>query len=182
MASQTPSNNASRALLARAHSPATTDRIYTEKIQHKPLFLRPSSPDLSNARTQRQQARATKKAAQRKSTKPRPLSAKQKRVLGVYEIPAEQRKYDIFVPLWRMWCGYAREILGAKASGDDGQFSAFVTPASAGPLLGSADFHGAELLVVRSRCVGRVGTRGIVVRDTRFTFDIITPKDELKSS
>lgn len=44
----------------------------------------------------------------------------------------------------------------------------------------SADFHGAELEVVRSRCVSRVGVRGIVVRDSKFVFQVITRRNELK--
>lgn len=59
--------------------------------------------------------------------------------------------------------------------------SSYVTAQSAGSMLASADYHGAELTVVRSRCVGLVGSRGIVVRDTKFTFQVITEKNELKS-
>lgn len=67
-----------------------------------------------------------------------------------------------------------RDILGA---GEGRQ----VTAQGAGQVLVSADFHGAEVEVVRSRCVSRVGLRGIVVRDTKFTFEIITKANELKS-
>lgn len=55
-----------------------------------------------------------------------------------------------------------------------------VTPAAAAKLV-SAEFVGAEVQVVRCRCVSRVGVRGIVVKDTRYTFEIVTRKDELKS-
>lgn len=68
------------------------------------------------------------------------------------------------------------EILGMK----EGE-RAYVTATNAGSKLASADYHGAELLVVRSRCVGMVGLKGIVVRDTKFTFQIITRQDQLKS-
>lgn len=57
----------------------------------------------------------------------------------------------------------------------------FVSAQSAGSKLASADYHGAELTVVRSRCAGMVGLEGIVVKDTKFTFQIITRKNELKS-
>lgn len=57
----------------------------------------------------------------------------------------------------------------------------YVTAAGVGPMLASADYHGAMIEVVRSRCVGRVGIRGIVVKDTKFTFEIITPGNELKT-
>jgi ribonuclease P protein subunit POP4 len=164
-----------QSLLARAHEPTTASQIFREKVQNRPLLLRPSSPDpRENVRAQRQKARLEKAKANRKTKKPRPLTAKQKRVLGVYDIPEAQRKFDIYVPIWKLWCAYMREILSMDKS-------RYVNAATVGPLLASADYHGAMVDVVRCRCVGRVGIRGIVVKDTKFTMEIITPKNELKS-
>ena len=59
---------------------------------------------------------------------------------------------------------------------------AWVTAQSAGAKLASADYHGAKLMVVRSKCVSTVSLKGIVVRDTKFTFRIITEKNEKKST
>ncbi|KAK5277040.1 hypothetical protein LTR16_010330 [Cryomyces antarcticus] len=73
-----------------------------------------------------------------------------------------------------------RGILGVDGVRDNG-YGAYVTPQGAGPLIASADFHGAEVEVVRSRCVSRVGLKGIVVKDTKFTFEVITKSDELKT-
>jgi len=70
-----------------------------------------------------------------------------------------------------------REILGAN----DVARLVHITPSSSGQMLASADMHGARITVVRSRCVSRVGLEGIVVRDTRFTFEIITPKNVVKA-
>lgn len=67
------------------------------------------------------------------------------------------------------------EILGLK-EGQQNYLKAEVV----GPMLASADYHGAELEVVRSRCVGRVGCKGIVVKDTKFTFEMITKGDILR--
>lgn len=75
-----------------------------------------------------------------------------------------------------MWVGYMWEILGLK----EGEQS-HVRAEAVGPILASADYHGAELEVVRSRCVGRVGCKGIVVKDTKFTFEVITKGDILRS-
>ena len=164
-----------QSLLARAHEPTTASQIFREKVQNRPLLLRPSSPDpAQNVRSQRQKARLEKAKANRKSKKPCPLTAKQKRELGVYDIPKEQRKFEIYVPIWKLWCAYMREILGMEKS-------RYVNAAAVGPLLASADYHGAMVDVVRCRCVGRVGIKGIVVKDTKFTMEIITPKSELKS-
>jgi len=54
-----------------------------------------------------------------------------------------------------------------------------ITGAMAAKLAG-ADFHGAEIEVVRSRCVSRVGVKGIVVKDSKFVFEVITKRDKIK--
>lgn len=173
MAAQ-PKEHIITTLLSRAHSPTTTSSIFRDKVQKQPLLLKPSERDPKvDAREARRRARQ-QKAKTTKSNKPRPLSAKQKRALCIYDIPESQRKYAIYEPLNRMWCGYIREVLGLDRV-------AHVTPTGAGPMLTSADFHGAMVEVVRSRCVGRVGIGGIVVKDTKFTFEIITKANEIKS-
>lgn len=50
-----------------------------------------------------------------------------------------------------------------------------------GAQLASLDYHGAELEVVRCRCVGRVGVSGVVIRDTKFTFVLVTRADVVMS-
>lgn len=118
------------------------------------------------------------------------MSAKEKRVLGVYDIPREERRWEIYEGLWKMWCGYMREILNIHSSHQTGtengsakspRKTIYLTPVAAGPNLASADFHGAKITCVRSRCAGRVGTEGIVVRDTKFTFVVITKTNEIKT-
>jgi ribonuclease P protein subunit POP4 len=161
-----------QALLARAHSPTTAERIYSDKIQHRPLFLRSTSPPPQvTARQARRKERERKAKERKKALKPKPLSAKQRRKLGLYDVPRDGQKYATFLPLHNLWLGYVREILGTEVySGGQGAASK----------LSSADMHGAEAEVVRSGCVGRVGIKGIVIKDTRFTFEIITPKNKIK--
>lgn len=45
--------------------------------------------------------------------------------------------------------------------------------ASSAANLCSADYHGALLTVVRSKCVGRVGLTGIVIKDSRGVFEVV---------
>ena len=176
MATQ-PEEHIAETLLKRAHSPDTAATIHRERVKQRPLLLRPTSPDPNlNARSKRQYERLQKAKAQRKSNKPKPLSAKQMRALCIYEIPKEQQKYAIYEPLHWMWCGYMREILGLS----DGK-KTYIDARGAGQMLVSADYHGAIIEVVRSRCVSRVGLKGIVVKDTKFTFQIVTEKDVLKN-
>ncbi|KAK3318213.1 putative rRNA and tRNA processing protein [Apodospora peruviana] len=158
-------------LLTRAHEPDEANRIFTEKVQQRPLFLAPSSPPRSDARAARRRAQQKKTQARKKALKPKPLSAAQRRKLGLYDIPREGQKYALFVPLHNLWLGYIRELLGPEIyTGGEG----------AAAKLCSADFHGGEVEVVRSGCVSRVGIKGIVVKDSRFAFEIITPKNHLK--
>lgn len=70
-----------------------------------------------------------------------------------------------------------REVLGVN----DVSKGVVITPNASGQILATADMHGALMTVVRSRCVSRVGLEGIVVRDTRFTFDLITKNNVIKS-
>ncbi len=106
-------NHVASTLLCRAHSPDTASNIFRERVKTRPLLLRPSSPDPTlNARSKRQYERLQKAKAQRKSNKPKSLSAKQKRKLCIYEIPKTQQKYSIYEPVHQMWCAYMREILG----------------------------------------------------------------------
>jgi ribonuclease P protein subunit POP4 len=163
-------NSVAKSLLFRAHSPTTATRIFTEKIKLRPLHLKPTEPDKS-ARNKRLQHRAELRRRQKK-LKPQPLTAREKRALGVHDIPKEEQKYAIYEGLHKMWIGYMQEVLGEGCTSVD---------TNAVAKLVSADFHGAELEVVRSRCVSRVGIKGIVVKDSKFSFQIITKKDELKT-
>ena len=173
-------------LLARSHSPDTADRLFKERVVERPLLLR-SAESTVNARAERRQKREEKAAAvrARQSKKPKPLSAKQKRALCIYDIPKEQQKYAIYEPLHEMWCAYMREVLDLDRKdsklGHGEAAQKFVTVQVAGPKIVSADFHGAMVEVARSRCVSRVGLKGIVVKDTKHTFEMITATNKLKS-
>jgi ribonuclease P protein subunit POP4 len=170
MSTSTP-QKVTQDLLSRAHSPESVNRIYTEKIQHRTLHLRSSSPPpaAANARAARRRARDQKKA--RGKTRPKPLSSRERRKLGLYDIPKTGQKYSIYEPLYELWQGYAREILGSDI---------FRGGPEAAAKLASAELHGAMTEVVRSRCSGRVGIKGIIVRDRKFVIEIITEKRGLK--
>jgi ribonuclease P protein subunit POP4 len=164
-----------QSLLTRAHSPASATRIYTEKIQQRPLHLKPTTPSTStpNAQHQRRILRDRKLTSRKKKLKPAPLSSRQKRSLCLYDIPRASQTYTLYAPLHQMWLGYIREVLGIDEywNGEDGR--EVQIGAAAAAKLCAADYHGAEVEVVRSRCVSRVGIRGIVVKDSKFVFEIV---------
>ena len=175
--SKNPEEHIAGVLLSRAHSPITTEKLFTEKVKQRPLLLHPTTtPSASDERSRRRLTRLRKKEYFLKKQKPRPLSAKEKRKLGVYDIPKEEQKYEIYEKLNALWVEYMQDVLGMAGKGEQG-----ISVAGHGSLLATADFHGAILEVVRSRCVDRVGVKGIVVRDTKFTFVVITKENDLKS-
>ena len=168
-----------RSLLERAHSPTLAEGLFIDAVIRKPLVLRPTTlEDNGDARKARQRLRDVKKREhERRKRKPQPLSARRKRMLGLYEIPKEQRIFETFEPLHRLWLAYIHDILDIENRKKRG---IYLDPNSAGPLLAGADFHGAEVEVARCRCTGRVGIKGIVAKDTRGTFEIITRENKLK--
>lgn len=162
---------ATQDLLARAHSPDSVKRIYNDKIQYRPLLLRPTSPPPStlNARAARRKSRQDKKAKQK--VRPKPLSSRERRTLGLYDVPKDGQQYAIYEPLNKLWLGYITEVLGNDV---------YVGSPNTAAKLASAEFHGAEVEIVRSRCPSRVGIKGIVVRDRKYAMEVITLKRGLK--
>ncbi|KAK6332304.1 hypothetical protein TWF696_003024 [Orbilia brochopaga] len=165
--------------LAHPDNPDEATRIFKEKVQHRPIDFRQTlTSQPKDTRTRRRDLRLEKKlrkSSSKPSNKPHPLSAREKRALQVYDIPKAAQKYAIYEPLNKLWLGYIQEILRGTlgANGTAGQATA--------AKLCAADFHGCEVEVVRNRCPSRVGIKGIVIKDTKMTFVIITKKDEIKN-
>lgn len=160
-------------LLTRAHSPDTALRIYTERIRQRPLHLVPNDSSLNPQQTRRLKRVHRRLTRVKNPGRPKPLSSREVRSLDIFTIPESAKKYSIYAPLHQLWVAYIQEILW------DGKGFIPVNNIQASKLC-SADFHGAELEVVRSRCVSRVGVKGIVVKDSKSVFEIVTSHDEVK--
>ncbi|KAF1993319.1 RNase P/MRP, p29 subunit [Amniculicola lignicola CBS 123094] len=176
-----------KTIFRRALPPDDANAFFNDRVLKRPLWVRPTSPTPSSRAVRRKARKALQDRAKKRATslKPRPLSAVDKRKLGLLEIPKEQQKYEIYVPLHTLWTGYMRDILGVGAGGAGNaqveKRAPYITAASSGPVLASADMHGALLEVVRARCVSRVGLKGIVVRDSKYVFELITEKNVVKT-
>ena len=183
-----PDDSFAHILLRRANSPNTADDVYNSKIQNKRLALLPTAPKKSNpefshrkpakvdSRTLRRKRRNDVQYAKRQKqrNKPKPVSAKEVRERRLHALPdVRPENWRIYYGLHKMWCGYMRDALGISqviSSERAGKNGIRVTPTSAGAILASADYHGAIMEVVKSKCEGRVGLKGVVARDTKFTF------------
>ncbi|KAK1759241.1 putative rRNA and tRNA processing protein [Echria macrotheca] len=160
-----------KSLLSKAFGQDETNRIYTEKVQQRQLFLRASSPSPGDERRARWRTRAKKKDLLRHVLKPKPFSAAERKKLGLYDVPRGQRKYAVFERLNNLWEQYMHELLGDEI---------YVGGEAAAAKLCGADFHGASVEVVRSACVSRVGISGIVIKDSKYAFEVITIGNQVK--
>jgi ribonuclease P protein subunit POP4 len=101
------------------------------------------------------------------------MSARTRRAVGLTTLVGKDVKYDEFLPLHQLWQGYVAELIGT-------------VPTNAGAMtqlelkLAKADLHGAILCVTQSRTPSCVGLQGIMIRETRDTFVIVTKKNKVK--
>merc|ERR1712150_197434 len=91
--------------------------------------------------------------------------------LKLHEIPKDKQKHSYFQPLNELWKQY---ITSNFRSGDN-RFSL-----RANERLLKVDYHGAEFIVVNSKCQTLIGLKGIVVKETKNVFTLITAMDTLK--
>ncbi|XP_065051705.1 ribonuclease P protein subunit p29-like [Rhopilema esculentum] len=100
------------------------------------------------------------------------LSAKQKRELGLCKIPEENQKYENYVPLNKLWNDYMKSLLGLRGQ------SSLKMKSIENKLL-KADYHGALLKVTKSKCSTYIGSCGIVLKETKNMFYIVTQSDKV---
>mmetsp|Transcript_1466 Transcript_1466/g.2221 ORF Transcript_1466/g.2221 Transcript_1466/m.2221 type:complete len:226 (+) Transcript_1466:48-725(+) len=97
------------------------------------------------------------------------MSSSEKRRLKMLEIPENCRKYSMYVPLHELWLQYMKRLIDKSQLG---------TVAGDGMIL-TADWHGAIITVVQSRCPSYIGAEGILILETENMFNLITPNDTL---
>ncbi|XP_074515429.1 ribonuclease P protein subunit p29 [Sebastes fasciatus] len=117
-------------------------------------------------------ARPKKDKSKRTSKKAKGLNARQKRAMKVFQIKPEHQRYELFLPLHELWRQYVIDLCGGLKPTSNPQFVQ--------QKLLKADFHGAIISVVRSKCPSYVGTTGILVQEFKHVFKIITKEDKLK--
>ncbi|KAK1161946.1 ribonuclease P protein subunit p29 [Acipenser oxyrinchus oxyrinchus] len=115
---------------------------------------------------------AFKKKKKNKKRKTKSLSAKERRQMKIFELKPQQQKYELFLPLHELWKQYIRELCNGLGPQ--------VQPMMIQTKLLKADFHGAVVTVVKSKCPSYVGTTGIILQELKHMFKIITKDDKLK--
>ncbi|XP_048402934.1 ribonuclease P protein subunit p29 [Stegostoma tigrinum] len=113
-----------------------------------------------------------KKRKKEKKKKAKCLSAKERRELRIFELKPEEQRYELFLPLHELWKQYIRDLCNGLKS--DTQTQMIQTK------LLKADFHGAIVTVVKSKCPSYVGATGIILQEMKHIFKIITKENKLK--
>ncbi|XP_061132078.1 ribonuclease P protein subunit p29 isoform X3 [Syngnathus typhle] len=115
-------------------------------------------------------SRSNKKILHKK--RPKGLNAQQKREIKIFHIKSEHQRYEVFLPLHDLWKQYIIDLCnGLKPTS---------SPHSVQQKLLKADFHGAIITVVRSKCPSYVGTTGILIQEFKHVFKMITKQDKFK--
>ncbi|XP_011094699.2 uncharacterized protein LOC105174335, partial [Sesamum indicum] len=96
------------------------------------------------------------------------MSIKQHKRSGSFDLPKEFHNFELFKPLHEKWKSYIVHLL--KIVGKDQLPQCFL----------NADLHGAVILVVQCKVPAYVGIHGIMVRETKETFGIITQDNKFR--
>ncbi|KAL5466873.1 hypothetical protein EMCRGX_G031030 [Ephydatia muelleri] len=100
------------------------------------------------------------------------LSAKKKREMKLYEIPKAQQSYDQYLPLHNLWKDYVTDLLQPSKTSNPSHLSQKVL---------KADYHGAIIKVVRSKCSSCVGKEGILLQETQNTLKLICRDNKIRT-
>ncbi|KAL0309754.1 UNVERIFIED_CONTAM: hypothetical protein Sradi_5917700 [Sesamum radiatum] len=98
------------------------------------------------------------------------MSIKQHKRSGSFDLPKEFHNFELFKPMHEKWKSYVVQLL--KIVGKDQLPQCFL----------NADLHGAIILVVQCKVPAYVGIHGIMVRETKETFGIITQDNKFRGS
>ena len=113
----------------------------------------------------------------------KPLTAKEKRSLGLYRLPRKGLKYSSFVSLHALWSGYMTELLDLQALEDGGwtpNLNEETRQLQLQMRVCRADLTGALVTVATAACPSHVGATGLVVMETKNTLQIISLDDKLR--
>lgn len=110
------------------------------------------------------------------------LSRNEFKELGLYALPRKTLKYKEYLPLNELWNSYMEQQFGScdlktlQLKFNPGHSQYDITSA----LIHKSDFHGAKVKVKHSKCASLVGIKGIILIDSKGTFQIISKDNILR--
>ncbi|RUP50252.1 hypothetical protein BC936DRAFT_139858 [Jimgerdemannia flammicorona] len=144
---------------AQVSSDYNARQVYNAKVKDKVLMLDNPAKESADKKERKQNRRGTRR-----------MTAREKREKKVYEVPADCQDYALFIPLHNLWLQYVEELFGRQGNA--------ITHAQK---LVKADYHGAIMTVVRSKCHSYIGVTGIMVQETENLFRIVTEQNRIKA-
>lgn len=158
-----------------------TDRVEPGKRQDVSINLQHRTI-LTGVKSKKQITNKKRKKNQKPS---KTLSRKQFADLGLYTLPSKSLKYDDLIPLHEMWLDYIQRQLNSSLVGEEGNqripevheagYEAF------SKAVVKADFHGAIIEIIASKCPSLVGRTGIVAMETKNSFKIVCRDNRTRS-
>ncbi|ETW82573.1 RNase P, partial [Heterobasidion irregulare TC 32-1] len=153
---------------------------YNERIRHQFILLENPEKKSRIALLHAAQVEKIKKAKERRRLGV--IGRNEAVEKGMWKLKKEQARWELFIPLHRLWLGYMSELLGLAALPASGTPSPKDMPSSAGmhAKLVKADFHGSIMTVRRSNNPALIGLSGIVVHETENAFRVVTRTNKSK--
>lgn len=114
----------------------------------------------------------------RRKVKRKFLTRKERKNLNLLKLPKDGWQYESLLSINEMWKQYLRQNLELPRkipTIQDPEWLNFTT------ILAKSELIGAEVTIVRSKVPSQIGMRGILVLETKMTFQLVTPASQLKS-
>lgn len=118
------------------------------------------------------------KKCKKPRTKKTFLTRKERKELNLLKLPKTGWSYESLKPMKEMWKKYMREnleFIKKVPKCTDPEWTNVST------VLAKSELIGAEVEISRSKVPSQVGIKGIIVLETKMTFQIVTPASKLKS-
>ncbi|KAK0164993.1 hypothetical protein PV328_003553 [Microctonus aethiopoides] len=112
------------------------------------------------------------------------LNTRKQKLIGINNDIGNKKgklKYKDLLPLNKMWLEYILQAIGFKHFKDLPTSSIDQRWEMINQRLMKADYHGAKISVIRSKCPSLIGITGLIVQDTKNTFRVISEDDTIRT-
>ncbi|XP_069161841.1 ribonuclease P protein subunit p29-like [Procambarus clarkii] len=110
------------------------------------------------------------------------LTGRERRELGLHKVDRSNKTFNMFLPINDIWKKYAVDLLGINHFMENGWTGSDrdTRTEAVQSRVRKIEYFGCFMRVTKSRCSEYVGTQGIVIRETKNTFMMICPNDQVK--
>lgn len=106
---------------------------------------------------------------------------RKKVLLNINKGASKELSFKDLLPLNKIWLDYMRNLLGIENFSEIPNNPLESNWESVNQKIMKADYHGAKIAVIRSKCPSLVGVNGIILQDTKNTFRLIGKDDIIRS-